>query len=254
MLRSQTFVVLFAMLVLGLVGQEAQAQMNNLARIYFVEAMPGHGMQLEAAIKDHAQWRKQQGDPWTWMVMQVANGNNLGGFVIRSGEHSWADFDAYDASFGAKGGAHWEENVMPHVASVSSAITRVDTTNVHWPENPNDVNLISVISFSLKPGQEQAFTEAVSKIHNVIMEHGYPTHYAFEWTLNGPAGREVSLVLPFKDWSAMEGPKENMGAFLMRVMGQDAARKVFEQFDSTYRSSESMIIQVRRDLSVLPSM
>ncbi len=251
---KKTLIGLFALGCISLFGQEAQAQMNNLARMYFVTATPGHGAQLETAIKEHAQWRKQSGDPWTWMVYQIVSGEHLGDFVIRSGDHSWADFDAYDAGFGTKGGAHWEEHVMPHVASITGTINVVDTTNVRWPEDQSKINLLAVYTYHLKPGKEQAFTQAVGKIHKAIVEHKYPTYYGFDWTAIGPGGQTVSLVLPFENWAAMQGPEEELGAFLVRAMGQEEAMKTFEQFDSTYHASESMVVLLRRDLSVLPQM
>ena len=167
---KKLFVGLFAALWLSLISQSLFAQASNLARLYFVEAKPGHEAQLETAIKEHAQWRKQAGDPWIWIVHQVVNGGNLGSFAIRSGDHSWADFDSYE-EFGIKGTTEWNKNVVPHVGSVSNVITSVDTTNFNWPSNFEEVNLISVTTYHLKPGHGRAFTEAVNKYHTAITEH-----------------------------------------------------------------------------------
>ena len=146
---------------LGLVSQNVLAQQNNLARIYFIEAKSGVRAGLETALKQHTEWRKEQGDPWTWSVMQVVNGENLGSYVIRSGEHTWADFDAYDAGFGPKADVHFNATVASLVESASSALTSIDTTNVNWHPNNDAVNLISVTTFHLKPGKGPAFTQAV---------------------------------------------------------------------------------------------
>lgn len=251
MRNRKLFVSLFAALWLSLVSQSLFAQASNLARLYFVEAKPGHEAQLETAIKEHAQWRKQVGDPWIWIVHQVVNGSNLGSFAIRSGDHSWADFDSYE-EFGSKGTTEWNKNVRPHVGSISNVITSVDTTNINWPSNFEEVNLISVTTYHLKPGHGRAFTEAVNKYHTAITEHNREGHYAFEWNVNGSTGPAVSLILPYKNWADMQGPDESLRAFMVRVMGSEEAQKLSEQFDSTYHSTESLVVQVRRDLSVLP--
>ena len=253
MRNIKVIAALFAALWLGVGSQSVFAQANNIARIYFVDVKTGHGPEFEAALKEHVQWRKQAGDPWTWIVHQVVNGENLGDFVIRSGDHTWADLDSY-AEFLAKGGEEFNKTVLPHVESISSAITSVDTTNINWYPNNDDVNLISVTTYRLKPGSGQAFTQAVNKIHKAIMENQYETYYAFEWNVNGPAGLAVSLILPCKNWAEMQGPDEALPAFLARVMGPETAQKVFEEFAGTYHSRESLVVQVRRDLSVIPSM
>ena len=253
MRNKRLFVSLLVALCLGFISQSLFAQAGNLARLYFVEAKPGHEAQLEAAIKEHAQWRKQAGDPWTWIVHQVVNGRNLGSFAIRSGDHSWADFDSYE-EFGMKGTAEWDKNVVPHIGSVSNEITSVDTVNINWPSNPEDVNLISVRTYHLKPGQGRVFTEAVKKYHAAIQENNREGHYAFEWHRNGSTGPAVSLILPYKNWADMQGPDETFRAFMVRVLGAEEAQKLSEQFTGTFSSTESLVVQVRRDLSVLPDM
>ena len=254
MRNPKTLATLLVALLLGLVSHTVLAQQNNLARIYYLEAKSGVGAGLETALKQHAEWRKAQGDPWTWSVMQVVNGENLGSYVIRSGSHTWGDFDAYDTGFGPKADVHFNATVAPLIESASSAITSVDTTNVNWHPNNDAVNLISVTTFHLKSGKGQAFTEAVNKFHTAIVEHNYPAYHAFEWNVNGALGQAVSLILPYENWAAMAGPEEPLFVFLARVLGQEELQKLGEAFDSTYHKEESMVVLLRRDLSVLPAM
>ena len=128
----------------------------------------------------------------------------------------------------------------------------MDTTNINWPSNFEEVNLISVTTYHIEPGRGRAFTEAVNKYHTAFTEHKREGHYAFEWNVNGSTGPAVSLILPYKNWADMQGPDESFGAFMVRVMGSEEAQKLSEQFNSTYHSTESLVVQVRRDLSVLP--
>jgi hypothetical protein len=245
------FVVLLAAFGLGLASQIVSAQTGNLARLYFVDVKSGHEAEFEAALKKHVQWRKQAGDPWTWYVSQVVNGKNLGDFVIRSGGHTWADFDSY-SEFLLKGSIEFNKTVGPHIESISSLITAVDTNNINWYPEPDEVNLLRVITYHLKPGQGKAFRDVANKMGAAIREHKREAYFAHAWSVNGSYGPAVSLILPYKNWAGMQGPEESFGDFLARVMGSEEVEKLFEKMSSTYRSRTSRILQVRRDLSVLP--
>jgi hypothetical protein len=249
--NKKLLVGLFAAFLLSLISQSLFAQANNLARIYFVNVKSGHGGEFVAALKEHVEWRKQAGDPWTWYVYQIVNGKNLGDFVIRSSGHSWADLDSYE-EFLAKGAVEFNKNVGPHIKSVSNAITAGDTTNFNWYPNNDDVNLISVNTYQLKPGQRRAFTQAVNKYHTAIIENNREMYYAFAWTVNGGPGPRVTLVLPYKNWAEMQGPDESLRAFMVRILGSEEAQQLSDEFNSTYNSVESSVLRVRRDLSVIP--
>ncbi len=249
--NKKLLVGLFAAFWMSLISQSLFAQANNLAKIYFLKVKSGHDVEFVAALKEHAEWRKQAGDPWTWYVYQIVNGKNLGDFVIRSSGHSWADLDSYE-EFLAKGAVEFNKNVGPQIKSISNAITAGDTTNFNWYPNSNDVNLISVTTYHLKPGQGRAFTQAVNKYHTAIKENNRETYYAFAWTVNGGPGPRVTLVLPYKNWAEMQGPDESLRAFMVRILGSEEAQQLSDEFNSTYNSLESSVLRVRRDLSVLP--
>ena len=247
----RVYVALLVAFGLGLVSQPVSAQTGNLARLYFVKVKSGHGVEFEASLKEHAQWRKQAGDPWTWYVSQVVNGENLGDFVIRSGGHTWEDFDSY-SEFLLKGSLQFNKTVGPHIESISGSITATDTNNINWYPDNEDVNLISVITYHLKPGQGRAFREVAYKIGAAIREDKREAYFSHEWLVNGSYGPAVSLILPYKNWAGMQGPEESFRDFLARVMGSEEVQKLFEKMSSTYHSRKSRIIQVRRDLSVFP--
>jgi hypothetical protein len=253
MRTNKLLVGLLTVLCLSLISQSLFAQANNLARIYFVKVKTGHGDEFAAALKEHTEWRKQAGDPWTWYVYHVINGQNLGDFVIRSGGHTWADLDSYE-EFLAKGSVEFNKKVGPHMESISSAITADDTTNVNWYPNNDDVNLLSVITYQLKPGHGPAFAQVVNKYHNAIKDNNREGYYSFAWKVNGGSGPSVSLVLPYKNWAEMQGPEESFDAFMERVLGSEEAQKLSDEISSTYHSVESAVVRVRRDLSLLPNM
>ena len=114
------------------------------------------------------------------------------------------------------------------------------------------MNLISVITYHLKPGHGRAFTQAVSKYHTAIKENNREAYYVFVWNVNGGSGLRVSLVLPYKNWAEMQGPDESLRTFMVRVLGSEEAQQLSDEFNSTYNSVESSVLRVRWDLSVIP--
>ena len=251
MRNKKMFLTLIVAFCLGLLSQNLFAQSKNLARVVFVKVKTGQGEDFAAALKKHVEWRKQQEDPWNWIVHQVVNGKNLGDFIIRSGGHSWKDFDDY-AGFLQKSAPEFYKTVGPYIKDISSIITAGDTVNVDWPENTADVNLLSIISYHIKPGHGQAFTKAVSMFHKAIQDNNRDAHYSFGWTVNGEKGPTVRLALPYQNWADVAGSEESLSDFIMRVLGEEKAKDLFEDFNDTYTSMESMMLLVRRDLSFLP--
>jgi len=252
MRNKKMFLTLIVIFCLGFLSQNLSAQSKNLARVVLVKVKTGQGDDFAAALKKHAEWRKQHGDPWTWVVHQVVNGKNLGDFIIRSGGHSWKDFDDYAESF-KNGTTEFYKTVGPYIKDVSSIITAGDTVNVDWPENPMDVNLIAITTYHLKPGHEWAFTQAVNKYHKAIQDNKRDVHYAFGWNINGSEGPTVNRALPYKNWSDIEGPDESFSEFMQRVLGKEETMKLYMEFSDTFTSTESMILLVRWDLSQINS-
>ena len=121
-----TLAAVVAASVLGGSTALAQANTPTVARSYTVTPKPGMVAQFEVALREHARWRAENGDPWDWNVSMHETGEDFGAYSIFSGGHSWADLDAYDAGFAPQGLVHWNATVAPLVESLSSAI---GTTN-----------------------------------------------------------------------------------------------------------------------------
>lgn len=236
----------FLSFTLLLVPRGAEAQ--NLARVYQFSA--AEGADLEAAIAEHAAWREANGDPWTWGVYQVVTGEDQGDFVIRSGGHSWADFDAYEEfEFAEAAGAHFEATMAPAVGSVSSVITVADTAHRRFPESFENIQLYEIITWHLKPDRVQDFREAIDRIHDAIGETDWPAHYGFFSPVVGTDGPQMSLVVFFENWADMAPPETSFEEMMAEVYG-DEAGAIMEKFTGAFRWEESQVLRIRRDLSV----
>ena len=234
----------------GFAGPSLNAEEQNLAQVYFITAKKGHEAELYGKIKEHAEWRKEAGDPWAWSVYQTVTGSELGKYIIRSGNHGWSCWDAYEA-FNAKGSAEWNEHVAPHVESTTALIME-DAGIDDWPTEPDSANLIDVYWYDLKPGKMGEFFEAAEMYHQAIQENDYDTHYTFAKTVSGGPSSRVVLALPFANYAAMEGPEEDLGEFFSRVMDEEDLVTANEKWIGSIDYTEGYIIRFHPELSVLP--
>ncbi|MEJ2058635.1 MAG: hypothetical protein P8X39_12445 [Desulfofustis sp.] len=249
-MKKRTLLIsLMVVLLFGLSASELFAQSKNLAKVYFIKVKDGDSGAFQTALKQHAQWRMENGDPWSWTVYEVVNGTNMGDFIIRSGGHSWADFDTYQ-DFNEKGSAEFVKNVSPYIAEITSRITADDTTNVNWYPNDGEVNLIQVYTYKLKPGHGMDFYNAIKEYGKAIKKEGRKDYYGVIWGVNGGSELMVNLVFPFKNWAGMEGPKEKWRDFTKRVLGEEKAKMVRDKLANSYTDVHGYVLHLRRDLSV----
>ncbi len=229
----------------------AHAQDATYARTYAVTPKDGMVAQFEAALKSHVQWRTENSDPWTWGVSTVEVGEALGQFGIRSGGHSWADFDAYDAGFGPAGLVHWNATVAPLVESVSSTITTANEAISNRPPAGRATAFVNIQSFQLRPGREPQFLQGITSATKILKEHNFGGYYV--WTspvLGGGPGPSMSLVSFHTSWADMADPNPTFAAIMVQALGQDGFMEWTNELGETYREVESITRRVRPDLGV----
>jgi ketosteroid isomerase-like protein len=242
---------LIAVFAIGLFNQSLLADSEkNLHKMFYIKLKTGHMAQFYADLAEHAAWRREAGDPWTWWVHQVVNGKNDGDCIIRSGSLTWADIDAYE-EFNAKGGEEFWKAVGEHIEDSSSWISRNDLRFENWPPDMSKVRLISVTTIQLKPGMAKDFSAAVKVYHDAITENEYPAYYHWSWTVNGGSGNQVTRANFFENYADMAPPEEKMWKFMERVLGEDEAAAVREKLAGTVRSSTSQIVRYLPELSIV---
>lgn len=224
---------------------------QSVARLYVVKPMPGHGGAFMEALAEHAQWRRQHDDPWSWAVSQVVAGDDLGAWYIRSEGHQWADLDAYDTSeFGMQAFEHWIATVGPHIEHAAGYVTTNDTTTARWPEDQSAIRFVHLVDFHLKPDMVETFFELVGKYHEAIVEHDYPSYYAFNWMVAGGTGPMVRLALPYESWAGMAQPEQSMEAVIAETYGEEEAKAMSNRFNESLVGTRSTVLALRPDLSV----
>ena len=205
--------------------------------------------QFEVALRDHAKWRAENEDPWDWSVSAHETGENLGAFSIRSGGHSWADFDAYDAGFAQQGLTHWNATVAPLVESISSAITSTNDALSNGPP-ANWSSFITVTRYHLRPGREAEFNRLVAQATELVRDkiEGYWV-WSSSMTGGGP-GPYMDLVSFAQNWSDMAAPDPSFEALMMQEMGAEAFQEWGTSIGQTYRGTVTYTIRRRPDMDV----
>lgn len=253
-LSLRTSALTAAALALGAATLHAQG--NNLTRAYAFKAKPGMFAQLENAIRDHAQWRKANGDPWTWQVYTPETGPDLGLFMIRSSNHSWADFDAYDQGFAQTGLANWNVNVAPLVETSSSSIemTLPDSLN-QTPAEGTAIQFANVTAFHLRPGMEQQFNRLVAQAVGVLKKAKWPGYWVWVTPMSGGPDMDAAVHLAglFPNWASMKEPDPNFAAVMTRALGQNGFNTWMSSMNETLRGTTEVTYRFRPDLSVLPN-
>lgn len=239
------FIMSFGALYAGDEGDEKP----SLHRMFHVKVKPGHAPAFSAALAEHMEWRKENGETWTWWMHSVVSGPNHGDCIIRSGPIEWADVDAYEA-FLDKGGVEFWKTCGEHIVDVDSWFSMADKRWMRWMPEGKTINLVQVITYHLKTGMNKTFSEAVQKYHDAIVAEDYPTYYVFDWNIMGGKGNTVTLAIFYENWADMAPEEETLQAMMVRVMGEEDAYALQEAFSSTYKYAESGVVRYLPDLSI----
>jgi hypothetical protein len=243
-------IVLGLLAVLGAPAAMAQQQPGPIAVIYSGKAKPGSEAQFEAALKEHFAWHRQQGDRWTWVTWQYASGERLGQYIVRSGNHNWADFDAA-ADFMARDEADAAQRLAPHIASLGRSFTRALPQISNWA-GPEPPPMLALTEFRLKPGTDAEFMAVVGRIHEGLQKGNYAGKYSWAQMVAGEEGGVYVLVSPRANWAAMEPPSPSFFDVLVRVYGPTEAQSLMDRFSKLVKSSRSELLRQRPDLSYIP--
>lgn len=230
------------------VPQRAQAQ--DIAQAYEFMPRSDAGAAFESALRQHAEWRAENGDPWSWNLYEVVQGKHLGMIIARSSGHSWSDLDAYHEGFGPRGGQHFGATVAPLIKHTSSEIAKTDTAHSRIPENMEGYELFSVTTYYLKPGHQQDFMEAFDRFHQAAMDAEWEGYYVLETSEYGSKGPKVYLVTFHQNWADFQEPTTTVMELLQNAYGEEETQALFEQFSGSWSHYDNMVVRHRPDLSI----
>jgi len=237
-----------------LMAQDEEMPPPMVAKNHFVTVNSGQTLAFEAAYKGHLEWHANKNDTWYWHTWQVSNGQNLGQYIIRTGDHPWSDFDEH-AKFSVEDSAHYVQNVSQYVKKIDSNLVVSVPSLSNWPEDYGIPTMVEVSVFQVNREYGRAFYGAIKKLHEAIVEKEIPFTYSWAWVANGAEGPGPSWVLaiPMKSWAEYG---QNMEVALWKMVEEvygdyerDLIRKMWSK---SVAHEESFIVSYREDLSYNP--
>ncbi len=205
----------------------AQEETGTIARTWAMTPKAGEAAAFNDALKAHAAWRRDNNDPWQWTFWRAASGNMDGTVIIRSTNHTYADFDAYNqGEFRDKALADWNANVAPHVGKAWSGLSRLDSDMVDWPEG--DYKVVRVTRFHLKPGHGSAFRAAVQKVRGKMKEAGRQSTSAWAWSMTGDHLPTIMLITARNNWAGLDNPETSARETLTEMVGELEANTMMD--------------------------
>ncbi len=237
--------------VLGVmsVGASFAEDAPTLAKMWRITPEPGMSDALKSALKAHAEFRTENGDPWSWNMYQLVTGEMDGSWYIRSFPHTWADMDAYrDSDFTEKALTHWNATVRQFVASYGASISRYVPEISNWPEGATYA-YYWVYTYHIRPGRTQAFKSAAQAITDVLKAEKWNDTWAFTEGLTGDS-QTFSLVLGEDGYAGFAAPDSNAYQTVAAAKGEDAAKALWAAFSDNVKRIESQIYERHADMSV----
>lgn len=234
---------LLLMLALAWVAQPlmaAEEEGGVIARGWSITPKAGSAEAFNKALKAHAQWRRENNDPWEWSFFRAQSGDMDGTVYIRSGSHTYADIDAYAASeFSSKAGAHWNQTVQQYVGHARSNFSRRDKEMFDWPEG--DYRVFWVTDFHLRPGHAVGFRADVQKIRAGLEAAERQTTHSWSWALTGEHIPTATLVTARANWEGFDSPEQSVREALATQMSEMEVSALMDAAFSHVKSMSSRI-------------
>jgi hypothetical protein len=238
-----------------LTAQEAESPPPMVFQNFFVTVDIGQALAFEAAAKDHFEWHAIHNDTWYWHTWQIINGKHFGQYIIRTGNHTWADFDEH-AAFDQQDAADFLENVAGYVTEVSSNIVVAAPDITRWPDDYGMPAMVDVTVFQVNDEYGRAFYDTMEKIHKAIVEKDVPWTYAWSWVASGGEGPGQTwvLVFPFKSWADYGASFEPaFWKMIEEVYGDFETDMIRKMMAKAIDHQENFMAAYRADLSYNPT-
>jgi hypothetical protein len=239
-MKHATAWLLSAITLLCTTGVQAAAKDKaNMVRDYTDTVAPADQQAYEAGIKSYNQCLGEHGFKYTWTSWAHETGD-VYSYSYVSDPLTWASFDAMRDA-GKACDPIFRAQVNPHLRGESSVFMRGDpelsnmATDMRTPPS-----LIEVTFFKLKPGQHQAFVDAVKKIYVAAGKSKWASRSMLNEVVDGGENApDFLLVSPGSNWADLGKEADpNVWKMVEGVYGKadaDALRKTIR--DSIQDSS-----------------
>jgi hypothetical protein len=202
-------------------------------------------------MKKQVDWYRRNDESWAWHVWQWETGDDLNTYVFRSPGHTLKDLDDRSERT-ARARSHFNEAVLPHLASISASIAAILMDVSHWPEDYGEVPMVTVYDYKVRYGMAAEFEDVIKRIHKAIQESGWPIAYAWSRTVSGGEVPAYALIIPHKSFADMKGPEQPFWDMMHEALGHREAESVRTSLNACVKEMHSRLSRFRPDLSYMP--
>jgi hypothetical protein len=245
-MKARTLALVAALLATVAPGARAQ----TVSQGYWVTPKAGHAAQLQSALADHAEWRKDHEDAWAWTVFEVVQGSNIGDWYITSFGHTWGDLDSYQSPEGAA--EHWQATVAPHVEQFRSNLLVTDDLLTRAPQQPGAM-LFHITTWNIAPAMQGAFNQSVARMLEAYDRAQVPYDRFFWSMVIGPDDQQKVRSRPYRNWAEM-ADAPNPAAVMLQVFGENETTKILDQYRSAVISTRDYVLELHPEMSVPAAM
>jgi hypothetical protein len=228
-----------------------EAPEESLAMVYRLTAKSSSVIEFEKAFKEHFGLHAAANDTWRRDVWQVVLGKGYGDYIIRSGNHTWADLD--NEVEVPNDQEHVVKEIVPHLASTSTMITKLMPHLSRWPADPTPPKMVEVTIFTLHYNGIEPFFGAAKKLHTMIGEKDMPHQYSWAEVAVGASGPQFILAFPRSGWADFAPKSPDLWKMAAEFYGREEAQSMRETMGEAIAGEESFVVSYRPDLSYIPS-
>jgi hypothetical protein len=224
---------------------------GSLADVWVMTVKPANQQAFEEAFKEHAAYRKEQGEAFEWDVYTPVTGESFDMYVIQACCFSWADLDKREAweADTPEITQNWATTAAQYVENYAHFYDDYDMSNSHWPEGGNSPPYVGVTDYFIKPGHGSKFAAAKAKLSQIAINQGWAQEHHWAWSNRVGGSPTVSIVVPFDSFADMADDEVSFAEFLTQHMGAEGAEEVFSDVSGAIAGSSYTIWRHRADLN-----
>ena len=247
----RVFAVILMCLLVGSAALYAQQSQGTVGQLYRLEAVPGHGAQLEEGMKRHMGFHKASGDPWQWRTWSLMAGPYTGQYWVFTGNHNWADFDN-DPIPTDDDAADNQATMGPHVGAQNMEL--LDLSAAHSIVDPDaEPHLIMVNEYRLAPSGMRAFMASLKEVTDTLRAANKDFYHATYVMAAGANGPKVYITFPRDNWAAFESREGEFAQAMTAAHGEEGFGKIMEALLGPIRRVDTHVAQFRAELSSVPA-
>ncbi len=223
------------------------AKQEMLAEMWIMTPKEGKMQELEAAIREHAKFRRSKQDPREWRFYSPVLGHNLDRIGVRSWGFTWKDMDSY-RDWAEKNGIiqHWRETAGQYVDHTHHYLSVADQENSKWGPDVK-YRYVGVTSYVPKLGHRGAIENDKKALVEAAKAQNWPYNWSFADQVGGRG--EMVLAIPYENWAAMAPPETEFMEMLVTHMGDESkAQELMKSWTSHFEETDYNIWALRKDM------